>query len=89
MFPTTKDSCTVNKALSLITLALHLAVKVGVIEVVNTVLWGWQKDTACKTQSGLEIKDIFTSAAVGRAWKTHEKAQTEQSHRNAKGGSVH
>lgn len=61
----------------------------GVIEVVNTVLWGWQKGTVRKMPSGLEIKDIFTSAAVRQAWKTHEKAQTEQSHKNAKGGSVH
>lgn len=73
MFPTTKDSRTVNKALSLITLVLHPAAKTGVIEVVNTVLWGCQKDTARKMQSGLEIKDIFTSAAVGRACKIHEK----------------
>lgn len=62
MFPTTKDIRTVNKALSLITPVLHTAAKTGVIEVVNTVLWGCQKDTARKMQSGLEIKDIFTSA---------------------------
>lgn len=78
MFPTTKDSRTVNKALSLITLVLHPAVKTGVIEAVNTVLWGCQKDTARKMQSGLEIKDIFTSAAVRWACKIHEKVQSDR-----------
>lgn len=78
MFPTTKDSRIVNKALSLITLAIHPTAKTGVIEVVNTVLWGYQKDTARKMQSGLEIKDIFTSAAVRRACRIHEKVRSDR-----------